>query len=105
MNDQATTANVATVTAAIYLEEGTQGSRVPQLVRRRLGAYCAADFSDSGHSGVEVCRRHRLRVAQGDGEHGRMRCQPAHDLDQRLVSLREILKLGVQLFVVRRHEV
>jgi hypothetical protein len=27
-----------------------------------------------------------------------------HDLDQRLVSLRELLKLGVELFLLRCHE-
>jgi hypothetical protein len=33
-----------------------------------------------------------------------MSCEPTHDLDQRLVALRKILKLIVQLFLVRRHE-
>lgn len=105
MNAQATTAKVTTVTAVITISRKVlKAAASHQSVGRRLGAYRAADFSDSGHSGVEVCRRHRLRVAQGDGHHGHMSCEPTHDLDQRLVPLRKILKLIVQLFLVRRHE-
>src|ERR1700741_3372873 len=89
MKAQATTAKVTRVTAVITISRKVlKAAASHQSVGRRLGANRAADFGDSGHG----------------GDHGHMSCEPAHDLDQRVVPLRKILKLGVQLFLVRRHD-